>query len=445
MLMNLDLNRVDQPAGRCNDTPPGIAPREDDPRLFTWSEDRVNLVVLFLLAWCLRVGLAAWAGLDHIEDADAWVYYSEAAGLVEGRGLVRNLPNGSPHLSALNMPLTPLLLACGMKVFGTTATVSRMVAISISSLAAPLMYLIAATIMPRRWALLAGLGCAIHPTFLFYSIETLTEPFYIPFLFLAVLMTVRAMRRPGLATEFTAGVAWGLAALCRPHALPAAVLLALGMGLTLRSWRPVLGLTLGTVLILTPWSTRNFLVFGKPVLLSLEGGETFLGANNPYVIRDPELAGMWIAPMGIQKYRARMIQCHNELEINDALMRISLDYLRGHPQVIPRIVFNKWTRWLTPITQSGGLTRLIVLCTYGVLLALVAVGVVFGTVRYSPLLLATLAITLADFTMVGLFWGNLTRGRIPLELIWLPWGVQTVRLLVVAPIASWYRGRLGWE
>jgi hypothetical protein len=61
------------------------------------------------------------------------------------------------------------------------------------------------------------------------------------------------------------------------------------------------------------------------------------------------------------------------------------------------------------------------------------------------LLLATLAITLADFTLVGLFWGNLTRGRIPLELIWLPWGVQTVRLLVVAPIASWYRGRMGWE
>jgi hypothetical protein len=443
MMANPNTNPVDPPGGLCSDCPPGIARKQDAPRLFSWSEDRLILLALLLLAWGSRVGLAAWMGLGQIEKGtDARAYYSEAVALVEGKGLVGNLPNGSLQLTAFNMPLTPLLLACGMKVFGTTAIVAKMVAVSIGSLAAPLMYLIAGTIMPRRWALLAGLACAIHPSYFFHSIQTLTEPFYAPFLLLAVLLAVRAIRRPGFATAFADGIAWGLAALCRPHAVPALILAAFGMGLIHRSWRPVLGLVLGTALVLTPWWTRNFVVFGKPVLLSLEGGETFLGANNPYVFRDPELAGMWIAPMSIPEYRARMIRCETEIEVSDCQMEIGLNYLRDHPQVIPRLVFNKWIRWLTPVTKSGGLVRVMVLSTYGVLLALIVIGVVLRKVRYCPLLVPTLAITLADLAIVGAYWGNLSRGRIALELIWLPWGVQTFRLLAGAPIAGWYRRRM---
>jgi hypothetical protein len=401
--------------------------------------DAIFLTVLFLMAWGVRVGLAGLGGLDRIEEGDAQVYYSEAVRMVEGKGLVRNLPSGIPHLSALNMPLTPLLLACGMKVFGTAPTVARVVAITIGSVSAPLTYLIAGTIMPRRWALLAGLACAIHPNFLFYSILTMTEPFYIPLLLLAVLLAIRAVRCAGFANAFAAGVAWGLAALCRPHAVPALILIAFGIGLTVRSWRPVLGLILGSVLVLMPWWARNYAVFARPVLLSLEGGETFLGANNPYVVENPELAGMWIAPMSIPEYRARMIQSVDELEINSTLMQIGIGYLRAHPEVIPGLVLKKWARWLTPITKSGGMIRAVVLVSYGGLLALVITGVAFGAVRNAPLLLPTLAITLADLAIVAVYWGNLTRGRIDLELIWLPWGVQTFRLLVAAPIAGWFR------
>ncbi len=433
------------PFCRSGDGPVGMDVAGDSPPLVSWPADRVNLIVLFLLAFGLRVGFAAWMGLGQIGDpsSDPGRIYSEAVGVVEGRGLVDKLPNGSSHSTAGTMPLPALLLACGMKVFGTTAIVARMVAIGIGSLAAPLLYLVAGTIMPRRWALFAGLAGAIHPTYLAYSIQTWTEPFYVPLLLLAVLLAVRAIRTPGFATALADGAAWGLAALCRPHAIPALVLTALGMGLIQRSGRPVLGLALGTALVLTPWWVRNFVVFGKPVLLSLEGGETFLGSNNPYVFADPELAGMWLAPASIPEYRARMLRCETEIELNDCEMRMALDYLTGHPQVIPRLVFRKWVRWLTPVTSTGGLVRLAILCSYGSLLTLVILGVVSGKIRYFPLLVPTLAITLADFAVVGVYWGNLTRGRIPLELIWLPWGVQTFRLLVGEPIAGWYRRRMG--
>ncbi len=297
----------------------------------------------------------------------------------------------------------------------------------------PLMYLIARTIVPGRWAVCAGLACAVHPTFIFYSIQTMTEPFYVPLCLLGVLLAVFALQRASFAWAFTDGLVWGFAALCRPQAVPAAILLSVALGLTLRSWRPVLGLTLAVVLILTPWWARNYIAFGEPVLLNLQGGETFLGSNNPYVLADPVLAGMWIAPIRIPEYRDRMIKCKNEIELNKDLMKIGTDFLRNHQQVIPRLVVNKWARWLTPITKSGGLIRIAVLTTYGSLLTLVILGIVFGAIRHSPLLIVTVAVTLADFAVVGIYWGNLTRGRIGLELLWLPFGVQSLWALGTLP------------
>jgi hypothetical protein len=404
--------------------------------------DRVNLILLFLLAFALRLGLAAWNGLNRSPVGDAGAHYAEAVGLLEGKGLQGVLPNGTPCPSAFKMPLTSLVLAGGMTLFGKSPLVATLVAIGCGSLAAPLLYLTARTLMPPGWAILAGLGGALQPVYFIVSIQTLTEPFYVPLLLLATLLSVWAIQRPGFATAFIDGVAWGLAALCKPQAVPAALLVAFGLGLALKSWRSPLCLILGAALVMTPWWVRNFNVFGRPILLCLEGGETFLGANNPFVATNPDFAGMWLAPMSIPEYRARMLQCKSEAEVNDTLMEIGLDYLKGHPRVIPGLILKKWARWLTPVTASGGLGRLILLCSYGGLLMAVLLGLVLGKIRYSPLLISTLAITLTDFAVVGLYWGNLTRGRIPLEFTWLPWGVQSLRLLVGLPIADWYRRRL---
>jgi hypothetical protein len=356
-------------------------------------------------------------GLDRMPESDAGGHYLEALELMEYGDFFNNLPNGKRCSSASSMPMTSLALAGAMTVFGMTPTVARITAISVASLSAPLLYLIAVTIMPPRWATLAGVAGALHPVFIHYSTEPLTEPFYVPALLLAMLLSIWAIEKPTFLTASIDGAAWGLAALCTPHAVPAAILTAFALGLVLRSWRVTLGLVLGTALILTPWWARNVVVFGKPVLLSLEGGETFLGSNNPYVVANPKRAGMWMAPMAVPEYRAAVLRCESQVEVNHALMNIGITYLRQNPNVIPGLVLKKRARSLTPITASGGLIRVVVLGSYGTLLALVLLGAVFGKIRYAPLLVSTLAITLAEVAVVGVYWGNLTRGRIPLEIV----------------------------
>jgi len=43
-------------------------------------------------------------------------------------------------------------------------------------------------------------------------------------------------------------------------------------------------------------------------------GEVTVEANNPRVLSDPSLHGMWISPMGIPQYRQRLASVHDEFQ-----------------------------------------------------------------------------------------------------------------------------------
>src|SRR5947208_2022027 len=74
MMTNQVCNPIDQPADLADDSPLGLAAGGSGPRLVNWPDDRVKLIVLFLLAWGLRVGVAAWGGLFQIEVGDGEGY-----------------------------------------------------------------------------------------------------------------------------------------------------------------------------------------------------------------------------------------------------------------------------------------------------------------------------------------------------------------------------------
>jgi hypothetical protein len=82
------------------------------------------------------------------------------------------------------------------------------------------------------------------------------------------------------------GFAFGVAALCRPSTLPAAVLTAAAAVFAGREpWRVRLGrgavLLAATLVTLLPWALRNALALGSPVWTTTHGGYTLALANNP--------------------------------------------------------------------------------------------------------------------------------------------------------------------
>ena len=243
-----------------------------------------------------------------------------------------------------------------------------------------------------------------------------------------LLLTLIAVDRQKLGLWLIAGLAWGATSLIRPHAAPMAALISIYIFFTF-GWRQSALLALGVLLCLSPWVIRNYIQLGSPVLFATESGETLLGSNNRYVLDDPNFHGMWISPMQVPEYIEHLKPIQNEIARDKEQRRMGMDFLKQNPREIPRLVTYKLWRWLTPITNSGGKNRLIVLGSYGVLLVLLFAGIAMRLYKTSPALWVIVLCSIAMVAITAVYWGNLTRGRLPLEMLWLPWGAYSVTVI----------------
>jgi hypothetical protein len=213
----------------------------------------------------------------RLDDPDN--YLPLARSLAEGKGFSLD---GRP--TAYRPPLYPLLLAPLTAMLGDRTALGVGALHLVLGAGATILTAVAARrfgLSPGR-ALLASAVVALDPVLIAQVRPVMTET-------LAAFLTaatLAALTVPGLRGATLAGVMFGLSALCRPSAWPAAWIMAaalagLGPG-PLRS-RLNLALTLiaATVLTVAPWAFRNLNVFGEPIWTTTHGGYTLSLANNP--------------------------------------------------------------------------------------------------------------------------------------------------------------------
>jgi 4-amino-4-deoxy-L-arabinose transferase-like glycosyltransferase len=411
--------------------------------VLNWIALRSDLQIalaFYLCAFAVRLFVACFHGISTPLSSDEPEYYEPAMRLVQGQGYSHLWPDGVLRLSAYRVPGASAIIAMGLLVFGKHVESARLTAVLVGSCAAPLMYLFARKVAPRGESLASGIACLFYPTWVFFSGAVWSEPYFIPLLLLSLLLTTRAVYSSLLWNSLIAGVAWGATGLIRPQGAAMALILTLYLFSRVGLQRAALFL-FGFTLLVAPWVTRNLIVFGHP-FLATEAGETFLGSNNPHVVRNPALHGMWVAPREIPEYWEAIESNYNEAERSQIQSQIAWQYLKGNPRVIPTLALYKLERWLTPITVTGGLVRFTVLASYGTLLLFLAVGCFRRVYRASVELHFALIWTLLSTVLTIVYWGNLTRGRLPVEIVWIPWGAMaafnifSLRRRALKPIAK---------
>jgi hypothetical protein len=142
----------------------------------------------------------------------------------------------------------------------------------------------------RRAGVAAALMGAVFLPYASMASQLLSETLFI-FLIAAALLAFEAARRRGLPWRWllAGGLLWGLATLTRPvglYALPLLLLWALlgarrssGAGWHSFDMRPALALLLGVVLVVAPWTARNYAVHGHLILVDTNGGTSFWLGN----------------------------------------------------------------------------------------------------------------------------------------------------------------------
>lgn len=248
-----------------------------------WTEFALPL---FAVVLAVATTVAYGPEMTHFGDAGD---YAEAA--------VSLLNDGSyPRQSSLpffRAPLYPLLIAAIWRVapLGSYAAI-KVVQAALFGMTCWFLFRIGLKVTGERGA--AGLGAlvyAVNPFALLQTAEIQSETLHTTLLAAGVLLLTVSLyqRSPTTAAAFGAGFAFGLAALCRPTALPVGLALALcvltrGRAFLKRLLQAV-AVILGIATAVLPWTYCNWNTTGEPIVISDGLGYTLWLGNHPAELR----------------------------------------------------------------------------------------------------------------------------------------------------------------
>lgn len=202
----------------------------------------------------------------------------------------------------LRPPLTSLWFATLFALGGVDIPFALLVQCGLGALTAPVVAAITRRLSgSHRAAAVAAVATALYLPFVNYSSQFLSETLFI-FLVSVALLTLQIARERRMAWRWplAGGVLWGLAALTRPVGLYAVPLLpiwilwellwgvdASGQAPWRVRWRSVArpaaraaaAFLLGFVLVVAPWTARNYTVYHQLVVVDTNGGISFWLGN----------------------------------------------------------------------------------------------------------------------------------------------------------------------
>ncbi|MCS6939200.1 MAG: glycosyltransferase family 39 protein, partial [Roseiflexus sp.] len=230
-----------------------------------------TIIGLIGLALVLRLLVWRWHELYPL-GGDEQEYLNQALTLLRTRQYI--------ELRLMRPPLYAVFLAACIVAFDLLIQNLRLVQAVISALTvAPLYVLTLRLFGDRRIAIVAGLLAALNYTLAFTATELLTET-----LFLFGLTIIFALLSHSASasrwTPLFAGVCLGALSLLRSVALPLLALGAVWLFISVGK-RAVATFVLAAILVISPWTLRNYLTYGAIIIVDTTGAENLWLDNDP--------------------------------------------------------------------------------------------------------------------------------------------------------------------
>lgn len=255
--------------------------------------------------------------------------YQRVAELLRAGG-VRSFFSSSSQLADLNNlghpPGYSILIATVHSASRPSDAAVQFTQITFDALAAVMIFLIVAELLPFSAGVIAGMLGAFSPQFAWNSVLLLPDSISVLPILIAIYL-IALIKKPRLFMFVAAGFLIGISCWLRANAMVLTFFVALAVLLLLRSptnfslsmsreddklkfirrnWRFALAVVCGTLLIVLPLTLRNAIVFHRFIPVSLGAGQTFLEG-----IADYDHEGRFGIPqtdMGIMKQEAEMYQ-----------------------------------------------------------------------------------------------------------------------------------------
>lgn len=373
----------------------------------------VFLVILAAGAFAVRIAftVAFRGGLDtvpaqEIAGADGVEYDLLARHVATGKGY--SYDGVTP--TAFRAPGLPLFVAVLYSVFGIYYPAAYISFALWGAAGAIGAYLFADEVLgvrPARWV---GVFAALYPPDIYNCSYFFSELLFAPLLAFGLWLLARSVRTSSLSAAAGAGLFLGYATLTRSFGVLFLPIFALYLAVIQpRGWRAAVAFGIAFIAVLAPWSIRNYLAFGRPVLIATNGGSTFYGANNDIVAGTPREFGNWVSTKRLPG-RDEIDAQPDEISHDKKEWQLGIDWVKHHPEKFVLIAPAKIVRFWFPFVGFSSFKRypIVNIGLMAPLLLLILLGIGRSLLKRegrSVLILAHLTL-LANLVMVVSFWGG---------------------------------------
>jgi hypothetical protein len=252
------------------------------------SSTRTRLIVAGAIVFLMSFGVRLLHWQDYRLDIGSKQsslvsrYHQQAQRMLDGDGIL--YPRDSDDHASTQLILHPpgysIFIAGLFAVFGKSDNSLVFAQIFCDSFAAAMVFLIAVELLSITASTIAGLLVAFSPHLAFHALMLLPESLSVLPILVAVWLLIRAGKKPRLAAIISAGAMIGLSCWLRSNNLLLAPWLAVLLipalfqrGSRIKFAAAFVGATL---LVISPITIRNWIVFGRFVPLSLGSGITMI-------------------------------------------------------------------------------------------------------------------------------------------------------------------------
>jgi 4-amino-4-deoxy-L-arabinose transferase-like glycosyltransferase len=383
------------------------------------------VLLVFVFAFLIRLAFLATkphAFTHQFQAGDEPLYHGIAANLAEGRGYVCD---GQP--TARYGPGYPVFIAAIYRTFGINPVFGRFGNVVLGVLLCVLIALWSMRIWGGNAGLVSGLFAAFYYPFVQLPPYLMTENLYLP-LFVAAMMGSWWLSNSGrtskgfgsYAVSLFVSTLWGAAALTRAIALPISLLASLW--LAVRGQLKLAGILVATIiLVLLPWTVRNWLVFKTFVPIQLSAGHDLYLSFGPSGT-EPKVLGHWNWGSDVQ--RPNPPDGLSPVERDQWLKAQAWNYIKVNPveAVIARIP-RKLANLLVPFYGTASLPNKLLTSLFYLALLLLSIPSLIKAWKsgnFSERTLAELVLLTILFTIAfhSIFYG-VVRYRYPIDALLL--------------------------
>jgi len=350
---------------------------------------KLLLILILLAAVLIRLPVAAYMGdqvtvLPGIHDQLS--YDALARSLLDGRGYSFTA-NWYPFTHA-NTPTShwsfvyPLYLAGIYALTGDHPLVARIVqSIVGGALICYLIYLIGRRVANEATGLVGAALAAAYGYLIYYNAALMTETFFIVLVLLSLYLSLEIKRKASLARWALLGLALGLAALLRQSILLFVPFLLLWLIWELKKqgvrwWYFTVPIVV-IVLLIAPWTLRNYKVYHQFLLLNSNSGYALYASNNPNLGTD------WRNDVVVVPVPEELMG-QNEAQLDRALTQRGIDYIFSNPGRYLLLTLNKTLEYFRfwPSADSSDMSNLNRMLSFGLYLPFMLFGLGLSVMRW---------------------------------------------------------------